>query len=66
MDLSTQVPIRCTVTMTIQCDIDVTQKAALHNKCSQVIQDLKAQFPDKITDNQITIHTVFAPEQWKV
>jgi len=66
MDLSTQVPIRCTVTITIQCDIDITQRTALHNKCSQMIQDLKVQFPDKITDNQITIQTEFAREQWKV
>jgi len=64
--MATQVPIRCLVTLTLQVDIDITQKTALHNKCTQIIQNLKTEFPDKITDNHIRIETNFAAEEWKV
>lgn len=60
------VQIRCTVTITLVCDIDITQKPALKNKMTQVVQGLKTEFPEKITDNEIDIKTDFAEEKWSV
>jgi len=64
--MATQVPIRCTVTIILQCDIDITQKNALKNKMTQVVQNIKTEFPDKISDNKILIDTDFAKDEWKV
>jgi len=64
--MATQVPIRCYVTMTLTVDIDITQKTALNNKLTQVVQDLKTQFPDKIAENQVSVQTGFKTESWKV
>jgi len=64
--MAPQVPIRCLVTLTLTVDIDVLEKTALKNKMTQIVQDLKTQFPDKIVENQIFIQTAFAADQWKV
>ena len=64
--MSTQVPIRCVVVITLTCDIDISEKEALKNQMSTVITDLKTQFPDKISDNKIEVRTEFAEESWAV
>jgi len=64
--MATPVPIRCSVTITMTVDIDITQQTALQNKMTQVVQDLKTEYPDKVVDNNISIDTQFARKQWKV
>jgi hypothetical protein len=64
--MSTKVPIRSVVTITLTCDIDITEQATLKAKMTQIVQDLKTQFPNKISDNLINVKTNFAEEQWKV
>jgi len=64
--MTTPVPIRCSVTITMTVDIDITQQSALDTKLTQVVQDLKAQFPDKIVENQISYDTGFKHKAWKV
>jgi hypothetical protein len=64
--MSTKVPIRSVVTLTLTCDIDITEQATLKTKMTQVVQDLKTQFPSKITDNTINVKTEFKEEEWKV
>lgn len=60
------VPIRCRVVLELQVDIDTTEKAALKGKMTQVVQDLKTEFPNKITANNIFISTGFKDESWSV
>jgi len=64
--MAPQVPIRCAVTLTLTIDIDVTEKTTLKNKMTQIVQDLKTQFPDRISENRIQITTDFAVDDWKV
>jgi len=64
--LVTQVPIRCTITITLVCDIDVTEKTALKAKMTEVVNDLKTQFPDRIVENIVNVRTEFAEERWSV
>lgn len=64
--MAPQVPIRCAVTLTLTVDIDVTEKTTLKNKMTQIVQDLKTQFPDRISENRIQITTDFAVDDWKV
>jgi len=64
--VTTQVPIRCGVTVKLTVDIDISQKTALNNKLTQIVTDLKTIFPDKIIDNTIVVETEFAKAEWKV
>jgi len=64
--MAIKVPIRCTVTIELVCDIDITEKTSLKNKMTQIITDLKTQFPEKIVDNTVDIKTDFAEEKWTV
>jgi len=64
--MTTQVPIRCVVVITLTCDIDISEKEALKNRMSTVVTDLKTQFPDKIIENKIEVKTEFAEEKWAV
>jgi len=64
--MAVQVPIRCVITITLQMDIDVVQKTAIKNKMTTIIQNLKTEYPDKLTDNKVVIETAFAKDEWKV
>lgn len=61
-----EVPIHCLCNISLSVDIDIAQKPALRAKLIQIIEDLKVEFPDKITDNKWSIATSFAEEGGKV
>lgn len=61
-----EVPIRCTVNIMLTCDVDITEKVALKDKMTDIVQQLKTQFPDKIVENRVQISTCFAEESWAV
>jgi len=64
--MSVKVPVRCEVTIRLTCKIDITEKSALTNKMTEIVTNLKAQFPEKIVCNAVYIKTDFAEEEWKV
>lgn len=61
-----EVPIRCTANIMLTCDVDITEKAALKSKITDIVQQLKTEFPDKIVENRVQISTRFADESWAV
>lgn len=64
--MATEVPVRCVVTLTLTFDIDVSEKTAVKTKLSQLMNNVKTEFPDKVTENRIHIKSEFAEEAWSV